>query len=117
LIYGLLEEAPFGLPVLKTNSHGLVAVHINLPPYIIKGLNPYFSFTEYTRAKSSKLLLLESLTQLCQMAFSIPGLSQFNLILILLVAMAPKIPFIKNKKRKIEEQLRCECSSAGADPN
>jgi hypothetical protein len=47
----------------------------------------------------------------------IPGLSQFNLILILLVAMTPKIPFIKNKKRKIEEQLWRERSSAEADPN
>jgi hypothetical protein len=51
------------------------------------------------------------------MASSILGLSQFNLLLILLVAMTPKIPFIKNKKRKIEEQLRRERSSAGADPN
>jgi hypothetical protein len=47
----------------------------------------------------------------------IPGLSQFNLLLILLVAMAPKIPFIKKKKRKTEEQLRRERSSARADPN
>jgi hypothetical protein len=31
--------------------------------------------------------------------------------------MAPKIPFIKNKKRKIKEQLQRERSSAGADPN
>jgi hypothetical protein len=31
--------------------------------------------------------------------------------------MAPKIPFIKNKKRKTEEQLRREKSSAGSDPN
>jgi hypothetical protein len=51
------------------------------------------------------------------MASSIPELSQFNLLLILLVVMAPKISFIKNKKRKIEEQLRRERSSAGADPN
>jgi hypothetical protein len=51
------------------------------------------------------------------MASSIPGLSQFNLLLILLVAMAPKISFIKNKKRKTEEQFRRKRSSAGADPN
>jgi hypothetical protein len=51
------------------------------------------------------------------MASSIHGLSQFNILLILLVAMALKIPFIKNKKRKTEEQLRRERSSAGADPN
>jgi hypothetical protein len=31
--------------------------------------------------------------------------------------MAPKMSFIKNKKRKTEEQLRCERSSAGADPD
>jgi hypothetical protein len=31
--------------------------------------------------------------------------------------MAQKMPFIKNKKRKIEEQLRRERSSVGADPN
>jgi hypothetical protein len=31
--------------------------------------------------------------------------------------MAPKIPFIKNNKRKTKEQLRREKSSAGADPN
>jgi hypothetical protein len=31
--------------------------------------------------------------------------------------MAPKIPFIKNKKRKREKQLRRERSSAGANPN
>jgi hypothetical protein len=51
------------------------------------------------------------------MPSSILGLSQFNLLLILLVAMALKISFIKNKKRKTEEQLRRERSSAGADPN
>jgi hypothetical protein len=50
------------------------------------------------------------------MTSSIPGFSQFNLLLILLVAITPKIPFIKSKKRKTEEQLRREHSSAGADP-
>jgi hypothetical protein len=51
------------------------------------------------------------------MTSPIPGLSQFNLFLILLIDIAPKIPFIQNKKRKTEEQLRCERSSARADPN
>jgi hypothetical protein len=51
------------------------------------------------------------------MTSPIPELSQFNILLIILVEMAPKIPFIKNKKRKIEEQFRRERSSAGADPN
>jgi hypothetical protein len=51
------------------------------------------------------------------MSSSILGLSQFNLLLILLVAMALNMPFIKNKKRKTEEQLRRKRSSAGADPN
>jgi hypothetical protein len=51
------------------------------------------------------------------MSSPFPILSKFSLLLILLVAMAPKIPFIKNKKRKTEEQLWREHSSAGADPN
>jgi hypothetical protein len=51
------------------------------------------------------------------MTSSIPGLSQFNFLLILLIDIPPKIPFIKNKKRKTEEQLRRERSSVRADPN
>jgi hypothetical protein len=51
------------------------------------------------------------------MTSSIPDLSQFNLLLILLVAMTPKIPFIKSKKRKTEEQQKHELSSARADPD
>jgi hypothetical protein len=31
--------------------------------------------------------------------------------------MAPKIPFVKNKKRKTEEQQKREQSFAGADKN
>jgi hypothetical protein len=51
------------------------------------------------------------------MGSPIPEVSKFNLLLILLVIMAPKISFIKNKKKKTEEQLRRERSSVGADPN
>jgi hypothetical protein len=51
------------------------------------------------------------------MTSQILGLFQFNFFLILLVVMASKIPFIKNKKRKTKEQLRCEWSSVGTDPN
>jgi hypothetical protein len=50
------------------------------------------------------------------MASPIPCLSQFNLLLVLLVVMTPKFPFTKSKKRKTKEQLRREHSSTGADP-
>jgi hypothetical protein len=60
--------------------------------------------SSYFQQKSSK------------MASPIPCLSQFNLLLVLLVVMTPKFPFTKSKKRKTKEQLRREHSSTGADP-